>query len=329
MKFSLLFAALPMLACSPGDEIPEYESRLSQAVCDFGLTCTAYDTAESGLIAALRTASPAACESFVERYLIAGDTDAGLLKGKYKLDEDLLDACIASAEANCDLQAMIACRAVEGRIALGGACTSSNECAGDAFCTDECNGVCTARRALGEACGSDDECAGVDVKCNYESETCMAVTRTANVPEGGACDELHTADKLTIARCASGLACYREVCTAIVPKGGTCDDDHTPCALGTICMPEVEDAATGTCVPQPFTVGAGQACDAPGTYVSSAKFCNIAENLGCIDGTCLELGNGSVGSRCVNLGLSGECWEGSACDAATNTCQPAPTEVCQ
>ena len=35
MKFSLLFAALPLLACSPEDKVPEYESRLSQAVCDF------------------------------------------------------------------------------------------------------------------------------------------------------------------------------------------------------------------------------------------------------------------------------------------------------
>lgn len=330
MKFSLLFAALPLLACSPEDKVPEYESRLSQAVCDFGLSCNAYDTAESGIVAALRTVSPAACESFVDRYLFAEDRDGDLLRGEFKLDEDALDACIARAEASCDLQALMACRAVEGRVALGGACTSSDDCAGDAFCTDACGGVCTARVALGAACTSDDECTGVDVKCNYESETCMAVTRIANVAEGGACDEQHTADKVTISRCASGLACYAEVCTAIVAKGGTCDDDHTPCELGTICMPETEDAASGTCVPQPFTVGAGQACDALGTFVSSARFCNIAENLGCFDGTCLLLGDGSVGSRCLNLDLAGgECDDGNACDEATNTCQPVEVDVCQ
>lgn len=329
MKFSLLLAALPFLACSPTEGVPAYEARLSQAVCDFGLTCLPYDTGESGIVAALRTASPAECSTFVDRYLFTDDRDAELANDRMTLDEDALEACIARAKSSCDLGVLFACRALEGRVATGGACTSSDECAGDAFCTNECDGVCAPRVALGQACESDDACAGGDVKCNYMSGVCMAVTRNANVGEGGTCGEAQTNDEIAIAQCTRGLACNNEVCVTIVAKGDGCDDDHTPCALGTICMPEQEDDVDGTCVAQPFTVGLGGACDELESYTSRSKFCNIAENLGCIDGTCVALGDGSVGSRCANLHLSGECDEGNACDTATYTCQPAEDDVCQ
>lgn len=321
MKFSMLVAALPFLACSPDDDKPVTTSaRLSAAICDFGLRCVPYDMGESGVIAALRTVSPGQCEDFAARYIF-GDAPAGT-----KADEAALDACIASAKASCDVDALFDCRADEGEVALGAACKTSSDCVGDAYCSSECDGVCTARVAVGTACESDDACAGPDTKCNYESNTCMKVTRTKNVAAGGACGELHTDATLTIAACAAGLACYDDACVAVAAQGGDCIDDHSPCAIGLVCMPDAEGEAA--CSPQPFTLKAGDACESDPDYVQGMTYCNIATNLGCIAGKCEQLGDGTNGSRCVDFDLPHTCNDGLECDDATNRCVPLELDIC-
>jgi len=186
----------------------------------------------------------------------------------------------------------------------------------------------STRVASGAACESDIECSSASgvLACNYNSSTCVAVGTTENAASGVTCGEVYTATTMTIVTCVAGLACdgsgETSVCAAVVPKGGTCRGDYTPCELGSVCVRSDAEAASGTCGEFPVVDTVGATCDED-FGSASRKFCNPIKGLGCYQGKCAKVGDGSIGSRCFEADLPDSCVAGAFCDGASNTCLTA------
>ena len=103
--------------------------------------------------------------------------------------------CYHSEDLRCDART----RTCVGARALGEACSSTLECASDAYCAP--NGVCSVRLVEGARCDFfSGECAGTGA-CTNETRTC-----TLPLPAGAACPASGDAD------CASGV-CEDGVCS--------------------------------------------------------------------------------------------------------------------
>jgi hypothetical protein len=130
---------------------------------------------------------------------------------------------------------------IEGRVALGGACRSSLECAGSAHCATSdsaTQGRCVPPAAAGAPCGrGTDEMAAYLLDRSVEaqhpgcSDFCSLVShQCGSTPaEGGACR--------ASVNCAPGQHCVSGVCTAgtgrtaLAQTGGSCRTD-LDCARG-------------------------------------------------------------------------------------------------
>ncbi|TNF30111.1 MAG: hypothetical protein EP329_14210 [Deltaproteobacteria bacterium] len=164
-------------------------------------------------------------------------------------------------------------------VALGGACGTSAQCCGDAFCPAEVSyneGLCTAPLADGELCYVNDWCAsGV---CNAEG-TCGVLACRDDEAECWYDDA-----------CCSG-ACYYEIASPYVP--GTCG---APQAVGAFCARD-SWCASGHCYEG---VCASASCKAVGAECQGSWDCctgvcsnEVQGNYG--PGTCLaRLATGSV-----------------------------------
>ena len=217
--------------------------------------------------------------------------EAGLIN----FDVDSATECLSEIEAinvessSCDeLLAVIentpeSCeRATQGTVELGGACSSGEQCAGDASCELSgemvCEiGVCVAGDSnegseggtamLGEACEDSEGCAG-GLLCSSTTEVCAEASWHA---EGEAC-ELGGA-KI----CNPGLVCqldlmtFSQTCVPPIPMGGQCLFGPQ-CEIGLTCIgTNFENFMPGTC----GALGeAGAACI--GNYDCAEGFvCNV------------------------------------------------------
>ncbi len=325
--------ALPLVAaCDPDDKASTgaglIEDRIVAAYCHVLDKCYGeFSTAESSILLLLRDAPDAVCVPALKRILFAeSPRDQRILAGELSVNEARLSACITALERECTLERSALCQeAVEGKVALGDACTSSDDCAGDAYCDADnpsCGGHCIARGGAGSACNGSDECTALGttpLACSYESDKCVPLVTTSNATANAACGEVHTADAVTFTRCGASLACDQETCQPIIAKGAACADDNSPCKYGTVCTPDASSEG-GTCEDHPFvdTVGASCSEDFDG---ATPAFCNPVKNLGCVAGKCEQGGDGSLGSKCFALDLAGRCNAGLFCDRAANTCK--------
>lgn len=138
---------------------------------------------------------------------------------------------------------------VQGRVAVGAACTTPFECVDGAFCNLEggCPGVCVALSAAGETCLGDDRPCAAGLAC--DDGTCETAPRKGESCTGGECD--------------TGFVCIDDVCAALVPAGtaGKCGMVETTvgamCPIDTECVLDA-DSITGSCVP---LAGLGESCD--------------------------------------------------------------------
>jgi hypothetical protein len=327
-------------ADSAGDTTPSdtsapglVDDRFAAAYCDIVRSCYAnYDTTENIVGMLLRDASPEECKAWIRRVLFDDSArDAGLVSGAYTLDEARLQTCLSTIADTCGQDPMGACQEVlEGKLALGSPCEHSDDCAGDAFCDDPdgCGGVCRARVGSGEACDSTEACsnAGAALACSWESSSCVPLVRVANAPLGADCGDVTSATEVTFTSCAAPNVCEGGKCQAIVPAGAVCTGDRTPCAKGYVCWPDGVGAETGTCKAVTFADTAGAACNQE-FGSPTAVYCNPVLFLGCKEGKCERIGDGSAGSTCfTNQDPDVPCGDGLYCDSAAYQCSALKPE---
>lgn len=249
--------------------------------------------------------------------------------------------CLAQLRGYCFSQSPYvseACAyAFEGSIPPGGACLSSWECAGDAFCgsptATTCPGTCRPRVPLGGSCnGPDHVCAGLDARrscfANGRGSTgaqCVSVTVSGDIALGQPCDSAidQGTPRVTSTACAPGLYCsfvghagVPRTCRQPIPVGGACNSQEI--CEGTNRCQSSAPSAPMSCQPHVVRSRAGESCGPDGPE------CNVYHLLRCVDGRCAVPGDGSLGSRCEPR--AGEvlfewCAPGLYCEGSTRRCE--------
>jgi hypothetical protein len=129
--------------------------------------------------------------------------------------------------------------------------------------------------------------------------------------EGASCGESSDG---TLAICPPGLFCAEEggeqpFCTMPIPDGQSCGSNDA-CQPGSLCLNHI--AAGLIC--QPISIrNEGEPCP------QNTEICNPLANLYCLDGNCVERGNGSLGAACIPLSPAA-CTEGSYCATPSLSC---------
>jgi hypothetical protein len=211
-----------------------------------------------------------------------------------------------------------------GTVEIGGDCSVSEECEGDAYCLSplcpDQAGTCTQRQTSGTACDFDDQCSS-GLVC--EDGTCRTSTSTS----GGQCEG------------GTDLSCpIDQVCVgADGETAGTCtpwDSVMTrgmgdPCNLEErdLCVPGLSCALTavgigGATFECEARVGAGEAChiglpnQCPETH-----YCDASPPLD-VDGTCLPLP--AAGENCLapTSEFQPRCAAGLRCNSDGNCVAP-------
>jgi hypothetical protein len=310
MRTSLLvgFLLVGLVAC--GDDAPtpieDVPAVYASAFCEQADACL------GPLFDAL---FPGDCDVELRKQLEEGTIplfEAGIASGTIVYHGEEVDACRdelrRSGCAIFDNGALPACeRVFEGTVAIGGACSSAEECVGDGTCAIDamCPGSCVARGGAGSDCVSESQCAR-GLVCN-----------------GGACSDPLTLGQPCEGDCATGLACIDGFCASISAVldgalGDDCDgenfdlcDDGLHCAAIGLAGDAVdwECVATypagGTCqIAIPEGCPSGQRCDAD------------PETTFMFDGTCVPLPD--EGEPCEEGILSASCQPGLVC---VGTCE--------
>jgi hypothetical protein len=134
--------------------------------------------------------------------------------------------------------------------------------------------------------------------------------------------------------CAPGLWCDvvdngSGTCAEPIVPGGACDDPDDVCRDHLVCL--VDETGVGTCGAVTLVDTVGGSCTRQ--VAPPFRLCDISKGLYCENSACIELGDGSPGSRCA-LGdaFEGLCGEGLYCggDDTAPTCaaQLEPGAAC-
>lgn len=144
-----------------------------------------------------------------------------------------------------DAEALSCNRAYRGRVATGGACIHTAECAqpahGGAWCEE---GVCKADTAA----QFGERCSATCTELGTSGGECSSTEASDDVPNGatcwkndglvcskGVCAEVQRVGQpCTNDECADGAYCKQGTCAALVPIGQPCSDDE--CARGAACI---------------------------------------------------------------------------------------------
>jgi hypothetical protein len=251
----------------------------------------------------------------------------------------------------CDYSGVSACNICKTSVAIGGACSSSSECASSSCENNVCTAAATtALPRLGEPC-PNNSCYG-SLECKGSGAAARCVSRVnVGEPCGGA-----NPNCLTPLQCDTAGTCQRPLangqpCTRNPPEGSiTC---RNTCRFAT------PDAATGTCGPNFPLPGIGEPCPsnlacARDAYAQEganpAPSCVCAARLpdgaacrtnacqnSCLDGVCGTPGPTgspcSSSSACANdtcglrAGDSQPSCMAAVCAPPTVACTPAPTNT--
>jgi hypothetical protein len=242
---------------------------------------------------------------------------AEIASGKLSYQPDKIGACLNDfVSAPCgssDSQFASCLAAIDGTVAIGGACTSELQCAGDAHCdvSASCPSVCEAPLDLAATCSSNQDCRA-GLSCAFGTSACTAFAKKGEACRGA-----------TLGECGSGLVCVGASgdvagsCQAIrkVQLGEPCDiTSATICADGLACV----------IVGRAANDAAQQICVAP---TSSRGPCSIGEQDSCPRDeycplTAVDLINGVYTATCRPIAKEGEtCVAGTAACGATGACR--------
>jgi hypothetical protein len=194
--------------------------------------------------------------------------------------------------------------ALDGTVALGGACTLDEDCQGKALCkstTGTCPGQCMALLVAGQACAEDGDC-------------------------------------------QDGLACSQETRLCVLPaaEGQACEYGAPPCGPGLLCLGKDEDKKTpGTCRTAATALAGveGGSCDATLGQLCQPGLSCVADSITllplAIAWRCMKIGSYLAAGAC-KPGYPEACASGSYCKtdklldplAGTCTAVPAGGEAC-
>ncbi len=316
----------------PASQINE---SIADAYCEIMTSCTS--TGDTSLFSALVAASDrAACRAFFTRAVNEQfiGIENKVASGAITYDSAAFAQCMTALKSSCDIEQLGGCDAAfEGKVALGGACESDLDCAGDARCRvsissgDECpTSACIARVARGEACDFDSDCSqsAGPTACTSASDTCVALTNEANIAAGARCDEAFNANDVTRRRCADGLVClYEETegvdqafCRQPLAQGSDCADSDVPCGKGLVCLPTAGTEGE-TCQTLPIVRTVGADCNV-NPEAGPLVICSVVDQLGCDNGKCKKWGDGTAGAYCdVTFETGFSCDRGLYCTSAS------------
>lgn len=331
-----LTAALAALAAGCGDDgettpgptgitLEELPAKYAEAFCDAIRSC-------SGLFG--EVIGESGCEAELEKQLtdtFIPQVEGYIAGGTVAYHADQVQACLDAFKASgCEVLMGVApsvCEnAIEGKVARGGDCDASTECAGDDFCAFDastCPGVCTQPKSEGSACDADDNCQD-GLTCQFGS---MPGEDTCRKPAtaGQACDGESAPS------CEAGLACVG----AMFPASGTCKtydqiqikglgeacdfDAGELCQEGLSCsVDQLSMTPTFKCVGASAT---GAACR-PGIPdpCPADEYCDADLMSGSADGICHKLP--TDGQACVEspIPFGPVCATAHTCDG-TKTCR--------
>lgn len=300
---ALLGSAAVIVGCNGGGSVPlsELGARTAETYCGLLDQCYGPDLLEAftggNCVATFQ-------RTFDEQTL--PQFEQAIAEGTLRYDGARAAGCLDQLEAaGCgfiDRPELSECEAaLEGTIALGGACSINEECTGTAFCAMDtmCPGTCQARVAPGTACEDDGAC-GSGLRC-FDG-TCRSPA-LADAPCGGG----------TNPDCAGGLICRGEM---EAPPGGT--------------------GTSGTCVSPAsiMTAPLGEACNpSEGPFCQSGLSCALTGVTGGTTPNFVCVAASTSGGTC-NVSFPDMCPAGQICDAMPfveggsfdGTCQPLPTD---
>jgi hypothetical protein len=219
-------------------------------------------------------------------------------------------------------------RALDGTVALGGACDLNEQCRGSAICqaTDAtCPGKCVTLRTAGQACAADGDCAD-GLQCSKVTHSCVKPAALGEPCQNGA------------PPCGPGLLCLGNddeaktpgTCRSAVdslsaPEGAACDlFAGILCQPGVSCTGDHLDVAAGKvawlCV-KTGSFAAGEACK-PGfpDACASGYYCKTGTGLLALQGICTAIPN--VKEPC-GTGFGAQCKTGAVC--VNGTCEAYAT----
>ena len=260
---------------------------------------------------------------------LAAGVQRGITKGSVIFDNLVAKQCLDDfAKSECGVVSLPSCDLVfVGTIPNGGACTDTQECAGDAHCQlDSCPGTCQANPTMGQSCLDSARC-GADLACNADNVCDLPLANGEPCQTGDNCasgycrsvDGVRTCDDLTeyfsLARdapcdglftCQKGLYCpitlgEAPVCTPVANLGQACTSlpYDTACVDGAYCATTSGDASgAGTCVAQTALGGTCTQARECMTGVCDGGTCQPRSALG---GPCV------TDARCVGVCVNGAC----------------------
>lgn len=280
------------------------------------------------MIAALYSVTPGGptCEVRVANYLTLS---LGGISEPPTWDGVAAKACFdfLRTEGTCDDLFRTSCLPdLEGDepIGEGGVCTNSYACGEGLACdkggvTDyRCEGTCETGTPLGGSCTNGDECARISrydsIFCSpppgsFSGAICIRDRYTNEAGVGDDCD-VSTYDEATFTRtnvnCANGLRCRDNVCVeeARGTLGDACSNDGgegAECERRYECL--AAEGGGSTCQYLPIATTAGATC---GLVDDAPVLCDLFAGFACAfaseedeSGTCVAIGDGSLGSTCM------------------------------
>ena len=234
---------------------------------------------------------------------------ARIEQGRVRFDHAAAADCLKLMHDQC-VPAHPACgNVLVGSVKPGGACGTTNDCAGEASCVieDSCPGTCMPLPAVGEACVW-----GLGVPC-VDGAYCDGGTCAAFVGEGGACNGEHAAGSIVVSGGGGHeLPPEPEPGRVLCDRGLRCEDGR--------CVEPVRGLK-----PAPLPeVGLGEAC---GTSPLE-RTASCAGDLFCDDrtGRCAEPGDEGDSCPQAMFYASGElpCVAGLECFAGACTRRATP-----
>ena len=249
---------------------------------------------------------------------------ASLDAGRASFDAEQAQRCLDLRAANECTEAELACESIFiGHVPVGEACNSSDECAGNAYCSEglACPGTCVATLDPGEACSfaESGECGdahicsdeGVCVAQKANGEPCLGSSDclSYHCDDGGHCAEPPRDFTKDVGEpceidpdCKPDLYCHEGTCVAKAAAGESCEA-YTPCVRAAYCQLE-GDGLQGLCVER---IPVGGACE---------------DSDHCTTGVC-------DGGKCEKLsGLGGPCSTDQRCFGVCDDGACAPPPVC-
>jgi hypothetical protein len=324
LKRCLTWVGLAALACACGSDSSSGAAAASVPLTDIppkvaSALCTAYENCYGPVWSIFFAGSN--CAAVTEARIrngtfpqFQGRIDAGTIHYDPTLAPACLDALRARTCAQLlDRDSPECLAALDGTVALGGACDLNEECRGQARCessTGTCPGQCAPLLVSGQTCAQDSDCQS-GLQCFTETKACVAPAASGEPCEYGA------------PPCGPGLFCAGKNDTN--RTSGTCKSPTQVfgAALNAACDPSVGQLCQVglSCVADSYTTAVVWKCLQGGTYAAGAA-CKLGYPDACTDGSYCLTGTSGIAM------LSGTCTtlpsDGAACSTASGKqCQPS------